>query len=154
MISDYKTGRLLPHLVAMGVLLVPVGILTIITGKWIGIAFVIIGLILFFFRHGVLIDTTEKIAKQYSGIWFVKSGSWQDISNADSLQIISLNESQSMSMLSINRKSYQEVDKLYLVLPQENIVLMSGIASKMSATAQDLASSLKLELLDKTKAPN
>lgn len=153
MIHNYKTGRLLPHLVALGGLLILTGILLTVTQQWVGLLFVLIGFVLFFFRHGVLIDTDKQEAKQYSGIGFIKSGTWQDISIADSLQIITISESQAMSMLSINRLSYQDIDKLYLVLPDENIILMKGTSKKIVAPARELAAALKLELVDKTKAP-
>ena len=154
MTISYKTDRLLPHLVALGVLLIPVGIGLIVSSNYIGIALTIIGACLFFFRHGFTIDATQMQLRTHAGIGPLKYGHWHDISEAHNLQIINGNTSQSMSMLSINRTSYQEATMLYLVLPNENIKLMSGQKHKILRVAQKIALASKIELIDKTEKPH
>lgn len=154
MLINYKTSRLLPHLVVLGIILIPVGGWQIIVSNLAGIPLLITGLFLVFFRHGFVIDASDLQLKLYSGICGIKSGYWQDISTSVNLQIIAINESQNMSMLSINRTSYTETYKLFLILPNKNIELMSSTQRKAMKAALEIASILELELIDKTKASN
>lgn len=154
MLLNYKTGRLLPHLVALGFMLIPLGVWQIVTLNLAGIVLLLIGLLLISFRYGFLIDAFQMQLKLYSGMWGIKKGYWQDISTAEELQIITSSESQGMSVLSINRTSFQKTTKLFLVLPNENIELMSGSKKKLMKAAQEISTVIKVEFVDRTETPN
>lgn len=154
MLLDYKTGRLLPHLLALGFMLIPIGVWQIINLNLAGIVLLIAGLFLVSFRHGFMIDPFQMHLKFYSGMWGIKKGYWQDISTAECLHVITSSESQSMSVLSINRTSSQKTTKLFLILPNENVELMSGSRKKIIKVAQEVSATIKVQLVDKTETPN
>lgn len=151
MIYNYKTGKLPPNFIALGVMLLALGMWRMIILDWKGIIFFVISLLLLFIKSGVVIDIDNKRIKRYIGLFGIKKGKWEDISSLISLQIKGTREKQSMSVLSISRTETIETHKLYVNLPDKNIELFSGRKKEdIMNKAQKLASSLLTSLINNT----
>lgn len=147
---EYKTDRLPLNFVALGYMLLAVGSWRIIVLDWKGILLLLVSVFLIFLRSGIIIDTDKKKLKKYNGIFFIKKGKWENIEQFTSLQIVKIRELQTMSVLSISTTTTNEIYKLYLNMPGDNIELMSGSKKKILKKAKRIASSLDTSLIDKT----
>jgi len=126
MIINYKTGKLPQNFIYLGVMLFGIGIWRMIVLDWKGILFFIISLLCLFIKSGIMIDTDNKKIKKYIGFFIIKKGQWENIKSLINLQIIKTKATQSMGVLSISRTEAIVVYKLFLVLPDKSIELMSG----------------------------
>ncbi|MCF8233404.1 MAG: hypothetical protein K9G67_00860 [Bacteroidales bacterium] len=148
MILHYKTEKLPPNFVILGVLLMALGIWRMILTDWPGILFFLIGLLLFFIRSGVTIDTGEKLLKQYTGLPGITKGKWENISSLEGLKITASRETRKMNVLSIGRTTTQTVYKLFMVFPGREVEIMSGESDAILKRAEEIASSLKIPLVN------
>jgi len=150
MILNFKTGKLPPNFYYLGFMLLAIGVWRVIVQDWLGILFLVISLILFFSRTGLLIDTKNIRLKKYAGIFMLKTGDWEDISSLVNLQIISTQETQSMHVVSISRSQTNEVYKLKMILPNHNIELLSGGKDYVLKIANEISSAIKTTFIDNT----
>ncbi|MGE4290477.1 MAG: hypothetical protein AB7E36_17515 [Salinivirgaceae bacterium] len=147
MLLDYKTNRLPLNFIILGYMLLAIGIWRIIVIDWKGIFFLLLAVFLIFYKSGILIDTDKKWLRTYNGILFVKKGQWKNINQLSGLQILKSKESQTMSVLSISRTEIKDTYKLYLNLPDRNILLMKGNKNDILEKGKIIASSLQTSLI-------
>jgi hypothetical protein len=113
------------------------------TFEWIGILFIAIAVLCLFIRSGVLIDTDNKMCKDYTGIFMIKFGKWVDISSVDHLEIKKSLNAQGMSVLSIGRRDTLTVYKLFLYLPTKKILLMVGKKEFVFKAGEEISGALQ-----------
>jgi len=119
------------------------GIWTLFTMEWIGIIFIVIAVLCLFTRSGILIDTDNKMCKDYTVIFMIKFGKWVDISSVDHLEIKKSLNTQGMSVLSIGRSDTVTVYKLFLYLPDKKILLMVGKKEFVFKAAEEISGALQ-----------
>lgn len=151
MILDYKTDRLPLNFITLGYMLLAIGIWRIIAMDWKGIFFLLLSIFLIFFKSGIVIDTDKKLLKKYNGLFFIKKGEWENINQLTGLQIMESKESQTMSVLSISRTATNDIYKLYLNMPDRNILLMKGSNNDMLNKGKRIATSLRTSLISNTE---
>ena len=151
MILNYKTGKLPPNFIYLGIMLFGIGIWRMVVLDWKGILFFVISLLFLFIKSGIIIDTDNRRLKKYIGFFAIKKGEWESVKSIINLQIIKTKETQVMSVLSITRTETNEVYKLFLNLPNKKIELMSGEKDYILNRAEKISSSLQVSLNNKTK---
>ena len=151
MIINFKTGKLPPNFVALGAMLIAIGIWRMIVLDWIGILLFIIGLVLFFVKSGIIIDTESKKLKKYISIFGLIKGEWENINALERLKIIESKETQTMNVLSISRTATNKVYRLFIVLPNKKIELMSGKRDTIIKRAEHISSTLQTTIINNTK---
>jgi len=139
---NYKTGKLPPNFIILGILLVGIGIWRMIVMDWLGILLFVTGLVLFFTRFGVIIDAEGKRLKKYIGFLGINSGKWENINSVQNLKILKKRENQTMGVLSISRTTAKDIYKILLVLPRKKIEIMSGERDTVFKRAEKIASYL------------
>jgi len=150
MILNYKTGKLPPNFIYLGIMLFGIGIWRMVVLDWKGILFFIISLLFLFIKSGIIIDTDNRRLKKYIGFFAIKKGEWESIKSIINLQIIKTKETQAMSVLSITRTETNDVYKLFLTLPNRNIELMSGKKDYIINRAERISSSLQVSVKNRT----
>jgi len=90
-----------------------------------------------------MIDTDNKKLKKYIGFFIIKKGKWENIKSLINIQIIKTKATQSMSVLSMSRTETNVVYKLFLVMPDKSIELMSGEKDYIFNRAEKISSSLQ-----------
>ena len=150
MILNYKTGKLPPNFIYLGIMLFGVGIWRMIVLDWKGILFFVISLLFLFIKSGIIIDTDNRRLKKYVGFFAIRKGKWENIKSLINLQIIKTKETQRMNVLSISRTETHDVCKLFMVLPDKNIELMSGEKEYVVNKAEKISISLQTSVDDKT----
>jgi len=143
MILTYKTEKLPPNFIFLGILLMGSGIWALFTLKWIGILFIVIAVLCLFIRSGILIDTENKMCKDYTGIFMIKFGKWVDISSIDHIEIKKSLNTQGMSVLSIGRRDTITVYKLFLYLPTKKILIMVGKKEFVFKVGEEISRALQ-----------
>jgi hypothetical protein len=143
MIMNYKTGSLPSSFYFLGAMLLGVGIWRMIVLDWKGILFFLISLLCLFIKSGIIIDTDHRKIKKYFGFFMIKKGKWENINSLIHLQIMKIKETQNMSVLSISRTEIRDVYKLFLVLPDRNIELLSGEYDFIIKAANEISQELK-----------
>ena len=151
MILNYKTGKLPPNFIYLGIMLFGIGIWRMVVLDWKGILFFVISLLFLFVKLGIIIDTDNRRLKKYIGFFAIRKGEWKSIKSIINLQIIKTKETQAMSVLSITRTETNEVYKLFLTLPNKKIELISGEKDYIFNRAEKISSSLQVSLNNKTK---
>lgn len=147
MITNYKTGKLPPNFTYLGIILLGIGIWRMIVSDWLGIIFFLISLLCLFIKSGVMIDKEKKKVKKYIGFFIVKKGEWENIKSLINLQIIKTKETQSMSVLSITRTETNDVYKLFMVLPDKSIEIMSVEKDYIFNRAEQISTLLKTSVI-------
>lgn len=148
---NYKTGKLPVNFVALGALLIVIGIWRIAVLDWIGILIFVIGLVLFFIKSGVIIDTESKRLKKYIGFFGIMKGEWENMDSLKHLRIIKSKETQTMNVLSISRTSTDYVYKLFMILHNSKIEIMSGKRDVIFQRANRISTSLNTSIEDNTE---
>jgi len=143
MLINYKTGKLPPNFIYLGILLFGVSLWRMMVLDWKGILLFAISLLCLFIKSGIIIDTDNKRLKKYIGFFAIKKGEWEDIKQLTDLKIIKTKETQSMSVLSLSRTETNDVYKLILVLPNKTIELMSGEKGFITKAANEIYYGLK-----------
>lgn len=151
MILKYKTGSLPPNFLFLGIILGGVGIWRMAVLDWKGIMFFVIAMLCLFITSGIWIDTHKLKIKEFVRILFFKIGKWQDITDAENLEIIMVMEAQNMSVLSITRSETIEVFKLMMIFSDRDLELLSGKEDYIVNTANTIALSLKLDVVNSTR---
>ena len=151
MILKYKTGSLPLNFIFLGFILGGVGIWRMAVLDWKGIMFFVIAMLCLFITSGIAIDTEKVKIREYIRVLFFKFGKWQDIHDAESLEIIMVMEAQNMSVLSINRSENIEVYKLMMIFPDRDLELISGEEKEIIDKANTIASALNLKLINSTR---
>jgi sulfite exporter TauE/SafE len=144
---NYKTERLPQNYIALGYLLIMAGVWISLLEDWKGILYMFAGVILVFVESGIIIDSAKRELKQYTGIFFLKKGRWQSIGQSTGLVVVKTQETQSMHVLSLSRSVTDDVYKLWLLMPEQNIELMTGARPKIMKRAEVIAKSLKTSLV-------
>ena len=150
MIINYKTGKLPPNFIYLGMLLLIVGVWRIIVLDWMGILFLGISLFCLLLKSGIVIDTDNKKLKKYIGFFALRKGTWKDINQVKYLQIFRIIETQNMSVSSITRTESKTVYKLILVLPNKNIELMTGEKTFITNAAEKISKEMQTTVLSNT----
>ena len=146
MLINYKTGKLPPNFIYLGILLFGVSLWRMMVLDWKGILLFAISLLCLFIKSGIIIDTDNKRLKKYIGFFAIKKGEWEDIKQLTDLKIIKTKETQNMSVLSLSRTETNDVYKLILVLPNKTIELMSGEKDFITKAANEISYELKIYL--------
>jgi hypothetical protein len=142
----YRTERLPQNFIALGYLLTLAGVWIGLREDWKGFIFLLIGIILIFVESGIIINPPKKALKQYTGFFFLKKGHWKSIAQAIGLVVTKTSETQSMHVHSLSRSVTNHVYKLWLIMPGENIELMTGDRKKIMKRAEAIATSLETSL--------
>ena len=148
MALNYKTGKLPPNFISLGILLLAISIWRFILLDWKGILFFVISVLCLSIKSGFLIDTNNKQLKEYIGIFILKWGKWKDIHTLINLQIIKIKAKQSMNVLSINRIETKTLYKLNVVLPDKKIELLTGEKDYIIEISKEIAHSLQIKVLN------
>ena len=151
MILNYKTGKLPPNFIYLGIMLFGISIWRMVVLEWKGILFFVISLLFLFIKSGIIIDTDNRRLKKYIGLFAIKKGEWESIKSIINLQIIKTRETQNMSVLSISRTETNDVYKLFVTLSDKNIELMSGEKEYIFNRAEKISSSLQVSVKNNTK---
>lgn len=151
MILNYKTGKLPPNFIYLGIMLLGIGIWRMVVLDWKGILFFIISLLFLFLKSGIIVDTDNRKIKKYIGFFAIKKGEWESIKSIINLQILKTKETQAMSVLSITRTETNDVYKLLMTLSNRNIELMSGEKDVIINRAEKISSSLQVPVKNNTK---
>ncbi len=147
MILNYKTGKLPPNFIYLGVMLFGISIWRMIVFDWVGILFFIISLLLLFIKSGIIIDVDNRKLKKYIGLFSIKKGDWVDIKSLNNIKIFKTKATQSMSVLSISRTEINEVYKLLMILSDKNIEIMSGGKDHITKVAKEISSLLQTKII-------
>ncbi|RLD59602.1 MAG: hypothetical protein DRJ05_06175 [Bacteroidetes bacterium] len=150
MILDYKTGKLPPNFIYLGIMLFGIGIWRMVVLDWRGILFFAISLLVLFLKSGIIIDADNKRIKKYIGFFMVKKGEWESIGSINNLQIVKTRETQNMGVLSITRTETNDVYKLFLTLSNRDIELMSGEKDYILERAEEISLSLQVPIKNNT----
>ena len=148
---DYKTDRLPLNFITLGYMLSAIGVWRLIVFDWKGILYLLLSIFLIFFKSGIIIDADKKLLRKYNGIFFIKKGAWENINQLTGLQIVKSKETQTMSVLSISRTETNDIYKLYLNMPDRNILLMKGSNNDMLKKGKRIAASLHTSLKSNTE---
>ena len=151
MILNYKTEKLPPNFIYLGIMLFGIGIWRMVVLDWKGILFFVISLLFLFIKSGIIIDTDNRRLKKYIGFFAIIKGEWESIKSIINLQIIKTRETQAMSVLSITRTETNDIYKLFLILSDRNIELMSGEKDYILNRAEKISSSLQVSVINNTK---
>jgi len=143
----YKTDSLPFNFIALGYMLLAIGVWRIIVFDWKGVFFLLVSVFLIFFKSGIMIDTDKKLLRKYNGIFVFNKGEWENIDQLTGLQMIETRESQTMSVLSISRTETNDICKLYLNMPDRDILLMKGNKKDMLKKGNRIASLLHTSLI-------
>jgi len=147
MVLKYKTGNLPPNFIYLGIMLLGVGVWRIAVSDWKGILFFVVSLVCLFMKSGIIIDIDNRRLKKYVGFLMIKKGEWEDIRSFINLQITRTKETQSMNVLSVSRNETKDVYKLFMVLPDKRIELMSGEKDCIFKRANEISSSLQTSII-------
>ncbi len=147
---NYKTDRLPPNFIFLGLFLLFVGVWRVLLSDWFGIILLVISFLCLFTRWGMLIDTDKKLLKKYIGFLGIKKGNWEDINTLKHIEITTLHETQNMGVASISKSDTKIVYKLYLVLQDENIELMKGKKDLIIKVAEEISSELKIIVINES----
>ncbi len=122
------------------------GIWIALREDWKGILMLLAGIILVFIESGIIIDPDQKAIKQFTGIFFLKPGKWKGIALSTGIVVIKTKETQTMHVLSLSRSVTDDIYKLWLLMPGQNIELMSGTKSKILRRAEAIKNALGIDL--------
>lgn len=142
----YKTGTLPQNFIALGTILLAVGVWRIIlTDLW-GILFLVLSIVLLFLHSGIIIDYRNKRIKKYIGWMHLKNGKWLDISATMSLRIQKSYQKRSMHLLTINRSEQNTCYKLFLCLPYKEIEILKGKKEFVLQKGKHIATALQTSI--------
>jgi len=145
---NYRTDKLPPIFIFLGLFLLIVGVWRVLLSDWFGIVLLVISFFCLFIRWGILIDTDKKRLKKYSGCFGIKKGDWVDIITVEQLEISTRHETQNMGVASISRSATNIVYQLFFVLPSENILLMKGKRDLIFKVAEEISNELNLKVIN------
>lgn len=148
---NFATERLPLNFIILGYALMAIGIWRVFVVDWRGVLFLIFSVFLVFLKSGVIIDVARKLFKKYFGIFFIKSGKWESLSQLIGLLVVKTRETLAMSVLSISRTETSDLFKLYLSLPDRQVELFSGDEEVVLQKAEKLATSLLTTLVVHTE---
>lgn len=151
MVLKFKTGKLPLNFIYLGYMLFGVGVWRLIAMDWRGVVFLVISILFLFIKSGIIIDTDKKILKKYIGFFLIRIGDWKSIKSIVKLQILIIRETQNMHVLSIRRTEIRDVYKLFMVLPDRKIELLSSEKEEIANSAEKIASSLQVVIENNTK---
>lgn len=143
---NYRTDRLPPNFIFLGLFLLIIGVWRVLLLDWFGIVLLVISFLCLLIRWGILIDTNKKRLKKYIGFIGIKKGDWIDISTAKQLEVATRQETQNMGVASISRSATNVVYQLFMILPNENILLMKGKKDLVYKVAEEISGELKIEI--------
>jgi len=93
----------------------------------------------------------EQKAEKYISIFGLIKGEWENINALERLKIIESKETQTMNVLSISRTATNKVYRLFIVLPNKKIELMSGKRDTIIKRAEYISSTLQTTIINNTK---
>ena len=143
---SYKTDVLPYNFIALGTILLAVGVWRIILVDLWGIIFIVLALVLLFLHSGVAIDYRNKRIRKYIGWLHLKNGKWLDISAVKNLAVVRSNQKRNMHLLTINRTERNVCYKLFLCLPYKNIEIFSGKKEIVKHRAEKIAAALHTKI--------
>jgi hypothetical protein len=149
-ILKYQTEQLPLHFIMLGYMLLALGVWRIVVADWKGILYLIFSLVFIFFSSGIVINAETRQLKQYNGFFLIKWGKGMDISQALSLELVCSTETQRYSMLTLSKTESLEVFKLYMNMPDNDILLMAGKSDKIIERANEISNALQISLINKS----
>lgn len=144
--KNYSTGRLPASFLSLGVMFFAIGVWRVVVLDWIGIFILVVAISILFITSGVLLDLDRKKIKKYSAFFGIKKGVWIDISSIKHLFVAEIKQSQTTNILSISRTDKTTVYKLFVVLPNKKIEIITGKKDRVFKIATDIAEKLKVEI--------
>jgi len=148
---NFVTERLPLNFIILGCALMAIGVWRVVVVDWRGVLFLIFSVFLIFLKSGVIIDVERKLFKKYFGIFFIKSGEWESLSQLNGLLVVKTRETRAMSVLSISRTETSDLFKLYLSLSDRQVELFSGDEEGVLQKAEKLATLLPTTLVVHTE---
>ncbi len=146
MILKYITGKLPPNFFMLGIILVILGAIGLYNEELLSLITIPIAIPFLFIRTGILIDCHKKQIKKYTGLFTLKLGNWESIATIQHLQIIRVQQTTGMAVLSIARNENNVVYKIRAVMPNENIELLSGEGVFIGEVANQISEQLQIEV--------
>lgn len=146
MLLKYTTGKLPPNFFMLGFTFIVIGIISMYNSDYFGLIFLLLALPFVFIRLGIMIDSQQKQIKKYTSFFGLRIGKWESISQANNIQIIRVQETSSMAVLSINRTETNIRFKMILIMPNRKMEIMSGKKEFINKAAKEIASSLDIPL--------
>ena len=146
MILKYTTGKLPPNFFMLGIILVLLGAIGLYNGELLSLITLPIAVPFLFIRTGILINCDEKQIKKYTGLFALKLGNWKSIANVQHLQVIRVQQTTGMAVLSIARNENNVVYKIRAVMPNESIELISGEGVFIGEVANQISKQLQIEV--------
>lgn len=147
---NYTTNKLPPNFIFLGLFLLIIGVWRVLLSDWLGIILLVISFFCLFIRWGILLDTDKKRLKKYIGFFGIKKGNWEDISLTKQLEITKIQETQNMGVASIGRSYTKAVYQLFLVLPEENILLIKGKNDFIAKAAEEISGELQIKVINES----
>ncbi len=83
---NYKTGKLPPNFISLGILLFGFGVWRVVIQDWRGILFFLLSILLLIIKSGIIIDTDGKRIKKYFRFLAIRIGEWKNIKSAINLR--------------------------------------------------------------------
>lgn len=138
------------HFIMLGYMLLALGVWRIVVADWKGILYLIFSLVFIFFSSGIVIKIENRQLKQYNGFFMIKWGKSMDISQALSLELVCSTETQRYNMLTLTKTESLEIFKLYMNMPDNDILLMAGKRDKIIERANEISNALQIPLINKS----
>lgn len=151
---QYKTEKLPINFIVLGAFLFIISIWRMMLLDWIGIVFLLLSIPLLFIRSGLFIDPQNLRLQKYIGLFFIRTGKWENISGIKHLRIIKVQQTSGMAVLSIARNETNVVYKLILVMPNENIEILVGENDFIVKAANQISTVLNVEVFNTTVEAN
>ncbi|NOU59930.1 hypothetical protein [Marinifilum caeruleilacunae] len=126
MISNYKTGKLPPNFMMLGILFLFIGIVIILDEGLAGIMFILLALPFLLTHSGLSIDLEKQQIRKFTSLLGIKFGSWIDVSGTSKLLIGKIRQNKGMAVLSISRNEISFTYKLYAIIDNRRCEIVSG----------------------------
>ena len=146
MIIKYTTGKPPPNFFMLGFLLVILSAIGLFNREPLSLITLPIAIPFLFTRTGILIDCDKKQIKKYTGLFAIKQGKWESIATIQSLQIIRVQQTTGMAVLSIAHNESNVIYKIRAIMPNENIELLSGEGVFIGEAADHISEQLQIEI--------
>lgn len=147
---QFKTGKLPLNFIVLGIILLLIDVWRIMNYDWVGILLLCISLVFLLLRSGIIIDPAKGELKKYTGFFFMKFGSWENISSVKNLTISGLRVTQNMNVVTISRSETRVVYKLMMVLSGRTLELMTGEKELVFDAAEKISKEMKVHIINKT----
>lgn len=151
MLTNYKTGKLPPNFLMLGILFLLIGLASIISGEFAGFLFFIIALPFLLTHSGLSIDSEKQQIRKFTNLAGMKFGSWMDVSQTDRLLIGKVRQNTGMAVLSISRNDISYTYKLYAMINGQRCEIVNGNYELVSEVAKRISADTGAEIMSAKK---